>query len=236
MKLILNKKITAKTLLEGFPGVGLVGPITTEYLMNHMKFELVGEIVVEEVAPVAPVHNEKVIKPISLYYNKQKSLLVVHSVANVVGLEWKVKDIIIELSKKIKADKIISIEGVGNPELKEKEKPKSFVYTNNKKLLPKNLESNPLNEGIIMGVTGALMLNNDSFNHICIFVDANLSMPDSKAAASAIKILDVILGMNVDPSPLLKRAEEFEKKLNNIVQKAQVANKITEGKRLDYFG
>ena len=97
MKLILNKKINAKTILEGFPGVGLVGPITTEFLINHMKFDLVGEIVVEETAPVAPVHNEKVIKPISLYYNKEKSLLVVHSVANVVGLEWKVKDILIDL-------------------------------------------------------------------------------------------------------------------------------------------
>lgn len=237
MKLILKKKITAKTIIEGFPGVGLVGPITTEFLTNHLKFEYVGEIKVEKIAPVAPVHDGKLVKPISLYYNKQKSLLVIHSVSNITGLEWEMKDLILDLYKKLKAKKIISLEGVGNADAKRKDTPKTFIYTNNKKLLPKNVgNAQPLTEGIIMGVSGALMLNNDSFNHICLFVDANVSIPDSKASANLIKLLDLILDLKVDPKPLLKRAQEFETKLNNLSKQASIVNKISESKRLDYFG
>lgn len=237
MEIKLNKKVKANYLLEGFPGVGLVSTITTEYLINHQKFENIGEIIVEEVPPIAPIHSEKIIKPIAIYYNKEKKIALLHSVANVAGLEWKIKDVVLELAKQLKCDNIVSIEGVGNPAAETEETtPKTFVYTNNKNLL-KNLKlSTPLREGIIMGVTGALLLNNENINHLCIFVDAHSNMPDSKASAEVIKVLNEYLKLGIDVTPLLKQAEIFEKKLQDIIGKASSAQKTREEKRLSYFG
>ena len=238
MKLNLTKKVSAKYIVEGFPGVGLVAPISTEYLINHMKFERIGEIVIEEVMPVAAIHNEEVIKPVSLQFNKEKGIIVIHGVTNVTGLEWKIKDVLLELSKKTNCKTIISIEGVGNPDVNNKIiEPRTFVYTNNKKILPKGIQTaTPLKEGIILGVTGALILNNEEINHICVFVDAHMNIPDSKAASEVIKVLDKILDIDVDVKPLLKKAELFEKKLQNILEKSRGVQKLSDDKKLTYFG
>jgi len=236
MEIKLNKKVDARYIIEGFPGVGLVSTITTEYLINHLKFEKIGEIEIQETMPIAPVHNSEVLKPVSIYYNKAKKVVVVHSVTNVTGLEWKIKDKIMELAKKLNCKQIISLEGVGNP-MANKKAPRTFVYTN-KKALIKNIQKDveELKDGIIMGVTGALMLNNKGFDHVCMFVDAHANMPDSKAAAELLVLLDKYLGLKIDIKPLIKQAEEFENKLQNLLQKSQQAQKLTDKKNLKYFG
>jgi len=237
MEIKLDKKVSAKYLIEGFPGVGLVSTISTEYLINHLKFEKIGEIEIEETMPIAPIHNSEVLKPVSIYYNKSKGIALVHSVSNVTGLEWKIKTKLIELMKKLNCKQIISLEGVGNPAIDKQKKPRTFIYSN-KKTLIKNLEkdSNPLKEGIIMGVTGALMLNNKNFEHVCMFVDSHMNLPDSKAAAELLLLLDKYLKLNLDIKPLIKQAEIFEKKLQTLLQKSQQAQKVTDEKKLRYFG
>ena len=43
VSLELWKKPKGATIIEGFPGYGLVGPITTEFLIDHLKTEQIGE-------------------------------------------------------------------------------------------------------------------------------------------------------------------------------------------------
>ena len=44
MKIELSKKPKNCTLIEGFPGFGLVGTIATEYLLEHLQTEKIGKI------------------------------------------------------------------------------------------------------------------------------------------------------------------------------------------------
>ena len=94
----------------------------------------------------------------------------------------------------------------------------------------------PLQEGIIVGVTGALLARNISTPIMALFAEAKSGMPDSKAAAHIIAALDAYTGLQVDPKPLLKQAQVFEKKLKGIVTKGQKAEEVQEDKRLSYVG
>src|SRR3989344_4278563 len=92
-----------------------------------------------------------------------------------------------------------------------------------------------LKEGIVMGVTGALLLRSD-FPISCIFAETHSSLPDSRAAAKIIEVLDSYLNLNVDFKPLLRKAEEFEDKLKELAERTKDATYQKTKKELDYFG
>ena len=237
MELILKKKPQGVTIIEGFPGFGLIGTIAIEFLLEHLQTEKIGSIEVDEIPAMIAVHQNKVIEPISLHYNKQHNLVLIHAINIGKGLGWKLARVISELAKKLKAKEIISLEGVGSP---HPEASKIFYYATKDDVKIKKLKemAQPLMEGIIVGVTGALLAKEVSVPVVALFAEAKSNLPDSKAAAEIIKVLDAYTGLKVDYKPLLKQAEEFEQKLKSIMEKGAKAEGLQEEKKkeLSYVG
>ncbi|MBD3361631.1 hypothetical protein GF358_02445 [Candidatus Woesearchaeota archaeon] len=233
--LTLTKKPKGATIIEGFPGYGLVATISTGFLLDHLKCEKIGSYHFEQAMPTLAIHKCKLVDPIAIYYNKKYNIVLVHAVTSVAGLEWQAADLIEDLQKKISAKEIISIEGVGS---QTKGEPKAFYFTNKPKLKKKVEKAGfaCIGEGIIVGVTSALLLK-EKLPQICLFAETHMKLPDSKAAAKIIEALDKYMGLKVDYKPLLKQAEEFEKKLKGLLQQAQKAQKKTteDKKKLSYI-
>ena len=235
MKLILNKKPKKVRIIEGFPGFGLIGTIATEYLMEHLDTEKIGVVEMEEVPAMVAIHQNKVIEPMSIHYNKKHNLVLVHAINVAPNLGWKVADIISELATKLDAKEIISLEGVGSPNPSQS---RVFYYSSKGKSAEKGLKGTalPLVEGIIVGVTGALLSKNISTPILALFAEAKSNLPDSKAAAEIIKALDAYTGMDIDPGPLKKQAKEFEQKLKSLLSKKKDAGSLQQKKNLSYVG
>jgi len=241
MKLVLSKRPKNVTIIEGFPGFGLIGTIAIEFLMEHLQTKKIGIVEMDEVPAMIAIHQNKVIEPISIHYNKKFNIVLIHALSINKELGWKVADVVLELAKALTAKEIIALEGVGSPNPGNE---RVFFYTSdecgesksctiNKKM---SGFANPLNEGIIVGVTGALLAKKLPMPLIALFAEAKSNLPDSKAAAEIIKVLDLYTGLNIDPKPLLKQAEMFEKKLQGIVQKSHDAEELQEEKKLSYVG
>ena len=94
----------------------------------------------------------------------------------------------------------------------------------------------PLKEGIVVGVTGALLAKDFGVPVVALFAEAKSNLPDSKAAAEIIKAIDAYTGLKVDPKPLLKQAAVFEQKLKGILEKGQKAEETQQKKKLSYVG
>ena len=234
MKYMLNSKPKNPIIIEGFPGFGLVGTIATEYLIKHLDAKQIGFIRLEEIPPVIAVHNGQAVEPLGIFYSKEKNIVILHALTNVVGYEWQIGDMLAKISKELKAKEIVSLEGVGEEELIKKAEPKAYYMTHSKN--KKELKcGEKLTEGIIMGVTGALILRND-IKVTSFFSETQSSLPDSRAAAKIICLLDEYLNLKVDYKPLIKKAEEFESKLKGILSKTQRAASSAEKKRQTYFG
>ncbi len=213
-------------IIEGFPGFGFVSTIVTSYLVDHLNAKPIGSAFSKKLSPLIAIHQNKIINPIEILYDKEHNLLIVQAATTVDGMEWDIADMLLELGRLTKAKEIISIEGVTSMQL-EASQPKLFFYTNTpaieSKFLANNIER--LNEGIIVGVTGALLLKAESFPVSCIFVESHANIPDNKAAAEVIKFLDAYLGLSIDYKPLLEKAKRVEAKLKQLIQQAMfVAN------------
>src|SRR3989338_5734686 len=153
MQLKFTKKPKNCRLIEGFPGFGLVGTIASEFLLEHLKFEQIGKIIFNEMPATVAIHEGKVVEPLGIFYNKEYNLVLLHAITASSGMEWKLSEIVINLSKQLNVKEIISLEGVGSSE--ETTTSRVFFYSNDEKHREKfnKLKVEPLKEGIIIGVT-----------------------------------------------------------------------------------
>ncbi len=236
MKIKLAKKPKNCILIEGFPGFGLVGTIASEFLLDHLKVERIGKIIFDEMPATIAIHEGKVVEPLGIFYNKEYNIAILHAITASAGIEWKLSEIVADLVKQLKVKELVCLEGVGSNE--ETTASRVFFYSNNEKSKNKfgKIKVEQLKEGIIIGVTGAVLTRIENVPVSCIFAETHTNLPDSKAAAKIIEVLDKYLGLNIDYKPLLVQAEKFEEKLRGLLTESQKAQQISEKKKLSYVG
>ncbi len=236
IKINLKKKPENPTIIVGFPGFGLIGPITTEFLMNHLDVETIGGFEFEELSPTVAVHEGELINPMSLNYCEENNLIIIHTILSVKGHGWKVADEVIDLLDELNGEEIISLEGVNS--FSSEEDLETFYFNNfeeEKSFETEDVEQ--LEESVVMGPSAALLLKCSKVS--CFFAETHTKLPDSKASASVVKALDQYLGLDIDYSPLLEQAEEFEKKLKSLIEqskKAKQAKQEADEKQMSYLG
>lgn len=238
MEIKLFKKPKNPTLIEGFPGFGLVGTIASEFLIEHLDTEMIGKIIFNDMPAMVAIHESKVVEPFGVFYNKKFNVVILHAITNSTGFEWEIAETIAKLAGDLGVKEIISLEGVGSGDAIPLKTSNVFYYSaqkNNKKKFEK-IGLKPLKEGIIVGVTGSLILRSEKVPVSCIFAETESKLPDSKAAAKVIEILDKYLGLDVDYKPLMQQAEQFETKLKGILSQGQKAQELSEEKKLSYVG
>ncbi len=231
--IMLSKKPQNVMLIEGFPGFGLIGTIVTEFLIEHLQCEKIGTYWFEDLPATIAIHESKVVDPIGVYYAKSKNLAIVHSISGSAGIEWDAAKIIMNVADQLKAKEIISVEGVGSP--MPSEESNVFYYASKANAKLKSLGLEPLKEGIIMGVTGALLMKAKT-PLTCVFAETHSQLPDSKAAAKVLELLGKYIGFDVDVKPLLEKAEKFEEKLKKILSQSSKAEEESEKKKMSYVG
>jgi uncharacterized protein len=238
MDIHLFKKPKSPIIIEGFPGLGFVGTIATEYLVEKLNAKSIGYIWSNKMPPIATIHHNKLRKLFEIFYVKEKNIVLMHALSGIKDLEWELAEAVIEVAKQLKAKELISLEGVGSPFGMPVSR--TFYYTNSsliEKKLAKLAGPEKLTEGMIVGVTGAIMeMIPATINATFIFAETHTNLPDSNAAAELVKVIDKYVGLKVDPKPLVKEAKNVEAKLKEIMQKGKEVQETKEKKDTSYLG
>ena len=209
----------------------MVGTIATEFLIEHLKAVQIGKIRIEELPPVVAVHQGRVVEPLGIFYDRKYNLVILHALTSINSIEWQLENEICKLIDELKVKKIITIEGIGS---NAAENPNVY-YLSNSKEDAKKLNVSQLREGIIIGVSGALLLKNCT-NLLSLFAETHSTLPDSRAAARIIEVLDKYLGLKIDYKPLLEKAAKFESKIKKILEDKEKMSAAKENKELTYLG
>ena len=237
MEISLSVKPKSPVIIEGFPGLGFVGTVETEYLIEKLKAKPIGYIWSDKMPPIAAVHHNRLRHIFEIFFVKEKNLVLMHALSGVKGIEWALADAVIEVAKLLDAKEVISLEGVGSPFGAPLSR--TFYYTNSsatEKKLAKLEGTEKLTEGMIVGVTGALMEKADKIPATFFFAETHTNLPDSKAASELIKVIDKYIGLKVDPKPLAKEAENVEAKLKELMQKSKEVKQVKDKKDISYLG
>lgn len=203
------------TLIEGFPGMGLVGTIAAKYIVEKLKFEFYGYIDSDMFLPVIRIHKGIPVHPSRIYVHNEKKLAVLISeqVIPKVYINQMAK-VTVEWIKKKQFESVISLSGINASE-KEAQNTIYGIAANRDSLsLLKGHGLQIIEDGITTGVTAMMLLEFKRTKVKAISILGNVEIgADYHAAAEVLKKLNEILALPLDVEPLLKEAKELEKEL-----------------------
>lgn len=215
-------------LIEGFPGVGLVGTIATQYLYDNLELEQVAKIGSEDFPPVAVIKEGTVKLPVRVYKDAEhETLLVVSELPIHPAIANDVAEALVSWGMDKGARELVSIAGLGTMDSGDR----VFGVATDEELLdsfPEEVEV--FSEGNVSGITGSILVESSvrGLDAICLLGETQLYAPDPRAASSAIAILNEIYGFGVDTSELLEQADQIESQMRRLAERTKKAHEEGE--------
>ena len=226
-----GKNFKGSTFICGLPGVGLVGNIVANFLVNNLKLEQIGIIEGAAFPPISIVKDGIPNHPMRLYAGEQicnngkcnQIIICVSDFVPPVSATKELVDCIFDWAKEKGCTSFIIGEGFSIPQKSEDKH--SIVYgvssTEASKDWIRNAQVTPFEFGTIGGFTG-VMLNYGrlrSINVLGLLAEVEEDIPDALAASKIIEAIDkLLLEIDLDPKPLLEEAASLEKELQKVTE------------------
>jgi len=220
------------TVIAGFPSIGLVSTIAANYLIDALNLNQIGCVRSPHFPALSVVHTGEPLSPVRIYAgsqsNGEKIVVFVSEFKPKPNLINAISDALMNWAAKKGCKLLISPEGMvvegGNSEEEDKTVDAYAIGATEKarKLLTEKKIAQFKN-GIIAGVSGVLLNRGkqSDFSVISILAEAHPNYPDAKAAAAAINVMAVIMGVDINVTPLYEESERIEKQLQKFHKQAK---------------
>lgn len=220
IKLSKEQKLKGYTLLEAFPGMGLVGAMAGSYIIEKLKMENIGRIDSDGFPAITAIHGTMPLSPARIYKSDEyKLILFMSEFAIPPQLVYQLSQEMLSFSRKYEIGKIISVGGLPM----QKPTNKIYVASADQNLLKSavKLGITPIEEGIIAGISASLLLYSKEYNipSFDILVEVNPAIMDPKYAEVAIAGLNKLVGIDIDLKELHKEAVLVETKIKDMLKK-----------------
>jgi uncharacterized protein len=227
VKIIETAKFDLKEpiLIEGFPGVGLVGTISSSYLVEKLKMEPLGYIISEKFPPIAAVHNYRPLHPARIYKSKKHNVIVLFSEFTIpMSIIHQLTQEIVAWAEGHKVKKIFSLGGISI----EGEQNEVYGIASTPELT-KQLESKGvkmIKEGATTGVSGVLLAEcaTKGFPAASLLAEAKPDFMDPLASAMVIDKLKLLIDLEIDTADLINESKTIESKMKDIMDNAKTAH------------
>ena len=228
-----DEKLEGAVLNDGFPGVGLVGTIVANFLINSLKLEQIGIIDSQKFPPISVVKEGIPHNPMRLYSGEQicndgTCNQVVVCVSEFTPPAEMTKDLVeslVDWAGKNGCTKVISAEGFNSGPKNEGESNDIYGITSTAgaRSWIEEAKVKPFTYGTVGGITGSLLNEGKlrGMNILGLLAEVSEDSPDARAAAGVIKAIDeLLLAIELDIEPLLKEAESLEQEVQVVREQA----------------
>lgn len=256
MKETLVRRVKETTLkdpilVEGLPGVGHVGKLVADHLVEELKAEKVIEIFSPHFPPQVMVQEDGTIKQVrnEIYafhgQNGQPDLLLVvgdYQSATNEG-HYELTGIFLDIAQEFGVKRIYALGGYGTGQFVDK--PTVLGAANNVALVEEMKQYDVVfqeNEpgGGIIGVSGLLLGLGGlrGIDSVCLMGVTSGYLVDPKSAQEVLRVLCKALNIEVDTQALQERAKEMEKIVGKLqeMEKAQMPYECGGDEDLRYIG
>ncbi|MCD6522394.1 MAG: proteasome assembly chaperone family protein [Candidatus Diapherotrites archaeon] len=225
-------------LIEGLPGLGLVGKIAAEHMLTELNAERFGTLYSPHFPPQVIIEDDGVVRMMrnEFYYwtaeNENQ-----HDLIFIVGdhqgqtpdSHYELVGKILDVSQMYNTKMIYTLGGYGTGRLPRH--PKVFGAVNDKSLIKPLKEAGVSFEktgGAIVGAAG-LLLGQGKLRGIkgaCLMGETHGQIIDARSAKAVLEILCKLLNLSIDLTKLEKKAKETEKMLEKAMKAEQQQQQI----------
>ena len=243
----LNKPI----LIEGLPGIGNVGKIVVDFMIDELKAVKLYEISGHAMPNSVFVNEKNLVElpKIEMYYKKLKNVDLLLLTGDVQPIDeescYEFCENLVDLSKKYRVSEIITLGGIGLGEVPKK--PRVFCTGNSLDLIKKYKETTNVNTkvygvvGPIVGVSGLLIGIAERKNIKAITLLAEtLGHPmylGIKGAKETLGVLDKRFNLKLNTKKLEKEIADLDKEMRkNEEISSSTSSKKDKAHRVAYIG
>ena len=211
-------------LIEGFPGIGLVGNIATQYIVHERNMTYLGAMNSKFFPPLAVLLSGVVNMPVRIYEDPSKDLMVltadipIHPLASYdIGKE------VVSWAESLNVKEMVCLAGI----TVMSDQHRVFGAVSQKELLEKIKDGTEIFEiGTITGITGSIMNECRIRNlpAICLLGETASAEPDPRAAIATIETLNKIYKLDISTEKLEEQAEQIEQQMSQLAQQMKAAS------------
>lgn len=220
---IITKPVKSKNpvLIEGFPGIGLVGNIASQHLIEEMDMEYIGSIDSRYFPSIAVLYEGLINMPVRIYESEEHNLIVVISDIPIShSVSYDVSNALVDWAESINVREITSIAGIAIMDGPQK----VFGAATTSEMLDKIKEKVEVFQmGTISGISGSVMSECllREIPALSLLGATKTQNPDPRAASAVIEVLNGLYGLSVDTERLIKQAERIEVELQKLAEDVQ---------------
>jgi len=227
VEIVSDMDLESPVLMEGLPGVGLVGKIAVDHLVRSFEMDHYASCHCEGLPKVA-VYEEgspTVKPPVRIYADESRDLLALQS--DVPVSPERASSFSTCLTGWLAEEDVTPIYVSGLPEEKDGV-PAMYGISAGEgdQLLAEYDIKSPSQRGLVSGPTGALLAdaNTSGLDAVGLIVQANKQFPDPEAARVIIRDgIAPIANVEVPTEKLVDQAEEIAKARENLAKQMQEA-------------
>jgi len=234
-------------LIEGLPGLGMVGRIATRHLVNQLKAKPFAKLYSPHFPYYVLVNQKGSVRLLHCIFSYWKNKTGKHdlifmagdSQAQTIEGQYDVADTILDFAEKHGVKTIITIGGYRK---EAEEKPQVVAVSTDPALLSKALKAEAITSpsgNPIVGTAGLLLglAKFRKMSALCLLGETRGYLPDPKAAKGVLAVLQRILKIEIDSSDIDKEIEKAKKvveRMKKIAKEREThalkTRKIEEGK------
>lgn len=251
IKELLKVELEDPILIEGLPGLGLVGKIATRYLIRQLNAKKFAHLYSPHFPYFVLVNKKGSVRLLRgtfyLWRNQRGGndliLFTGDSQAQTIEGQYEISDRILDFTEKHHVELIVTL---GGYRMETKHKPKVIAATANQRLLNMALQAKAVlsSKGSPIVGTAGLILGLARFRRIdalCLLGETRGYLPDPRAARSVLEVLRRMLDIDVDLKGLggeIAKSDKMITRLQRIEKKrALQAEEIRkeEDKKVTYI-
>ena len=226
---IVNEDIdpSGSMLVEGLPGVGLVGKIVADHLVRTFEMGCYAEVHCDGVPQAAVYRGERseLRPPVRIHADEERNLLVLQSDVPVSPSE--ATEFAACITGWLESNDVTPLYLSGLPNQSDDVPELYGVYTGNAKhLLDEAGIVPPAEGGLISGPTGALLYQAglSNLDGVGLIAETNPQFPDPEAARAMLEHgISPITGLDIDTDELTEQAEQIQNAREQLAQRMQQA-------------
>jgi len=242
-------KLKNPLLIEGLPGIGNVGKLAVEHLIDNINAVKFAEIICKDFPPQVFINTDGTIKLVNneFYYWKakkwnQRDLILLTGDYQALSSEgqYDLVEAILDIAQDLGAKEMFTLGGYGLGH--EIDKPQVLCATTDESLVKKMKKYGAVfkkNEpgGGIVGASGLLLGLGKlrGFKGVCFMGETPGYLVDPKSAKAVLKILMKITNIDVNLSALEKKAREIESIAHQLREMESLSSK-EKTDELKYIG
>ncbi|QQG39114.1 MAG: PAC2 family protein [Candidatus Woesearchaeota archaeon] len=225
LKFLKKQQIKNPVLIEGLPGIGNVGKVAVDFIIDKLKAKKFCDINSYSFPHSVFVNQSNIVElpTISLYYKKHKNKDFIFMAGDIQPIDeqscYEFCEKFLDLFESYKGKEIITLGGIGLPEIPKK--PRIYFTGNSKEIVNNYKKRLKHTEGLfgvvgpIIGVSGLLvgLAKQRKIPAVCILAET-FGHPNHlgiRGARELIKSLDKLFSLKLNFKKLDKEIDEIEK-------------------------